>query len=399
MYKTEGLTNAYEELSALVKALEDVADGLDRVDTSAEWWSRVNVRVSEGPTNARAAVRSLRSEVKRAVDEVVDIQSGIVKTRSLFEEADRKIIYLADSVSQGREHEWSLAGDASAGGGGAWGGGSGGGGFRGSGGGGGSGWGDDPEGGLADGAFAVFSGAFGGWLGYEADDGHPGITTWLGKAGANVNTGVGNTEANVYFGKVEAEAKLDGHFVEDKTSRKYKDGKWKDPKNSFDVFGVEAALGGSVALFSADYKSTTGNDLLGTESKLEGSVGNAKAKVKGKLSVGDDGINAYAKGEAMVSAVEGKAKGTFNFLGFEISAEATGYAGAAGIEGEFGIKDGKFTMKGGVAAVLGGSVGIEIGLNDTGEKIVNSIAEGFQDFTEGVGNVAESIGDWFASVF
>ena len=56
-------------------------------------------------------------------------------------------------------------------------------------------------------------------------------------------------------------------------------------------------------------------------------------------------------------------------------------------------------MKGGVAAVLGGSVGIEIGLNDTGEKIVNSIAEGFKGFTKGVGNVAESIGDWFASVF
>lgn len=420
LYKTESLTDAYEELGALVRALEEVANGLDRVNTSAEWWGRVSARVSGNSSDARSAVRTLRSQVKRAVDKVSDIRSGIIKTRTAFDAADGRIERLADGVSRGSGHEWGHGGGFSGaggggGGGGAWGSASGGG-FRGSGGGGGSGWGDEFGNELGDGAFTVFSGAFlpgaglltngggitaeayGDWLGYELDDDHPGVTAWLGKAGATVDIGTSHTEVNAYLGKVKAEAKADGYFMQKKTTREFEDGEWKE-KESFQVFGAEAALGASASLLAADYKKTTGNDLFGTETKLEGSVGNVKAKAKGKISLGDDGINAYAKGEAMVSAVEGKAKGTFNFLGFEISTEATGYAGAAGVEGEVGIKDGKFVMKGGVAAVLGGSVGIEIGLNDTGKQFVENVAEGFQDFAEGVGNVAESIGDWFASWF
>ena len=82
--------------------------------------------------------------------------------------------------------------------------------------------------------------------------------------------------------------------------------------------------------------------------------------------MGEDGVNAYVKGEAIVSAVEGKASGTINILGIEITVKASGYAGALGVEGEVGIKNGNFVLYGGGAARIGGAVGIEVGINETG---------------------------------
>ena len=68
----------------------------------------------------------------------------------------------------------------------------------------------------------------------------------------------------------------------------------------------------------------------------------------------------------MVAAAEGKVSGTINILGLEIKGSLGGYAGALGAEGKIGIEDGNFVCKGGAAAVIGGSVGLEIGLNDEG---------------------------------
>ncbi len=112
LYKTESLTAAYEELGALIRTLEDVADGLDRVNTSAQWWGQVSVRVSGSSSNARSAVKTLRSQVKRTADTVSDIRSGVVKTRAAFDAADSKIVRLADGVSQGSGHEWGYANGA-----------------------------------------------------------------------------------------------------------------------------------------------------------------------------------------------------------------------------------------------------------------------------------------------
>ena len=89
-------------------------------------------------------------------------------------------------------------------------------------------------------------------------------------------------------------------------------------------------------------------------------------RAKGQFSVGEDGVNMNLKGETMVSAIEGEASGTINILGLEITGKVGGYAGAAGIKGKVGIEDNKFVLEGGAAALLGGSVGIEIGFNEEG---------------------------------
>ena len=52
-------------------------------------------------------------------------------------------------------------------------------------------------------------------------------------------------------------------------------------------------------------------------------------------------------------------------------------AGAAGVEGEAGIKDGSFVLKGGAAAGIGGSLGIEIGLSDEAQEAIGEVLDFF----------------------
>ncbi|MDE7244330.1 MAG: hypothetical protein K2O18_10210, partial [Oscillospiraceae bacterium] len=205
---------------------------------------------------------------------------------------------------------------------------------------------------------AVFN-AFSSLWGYEFADGHPGVTAWIGKAGISASSALGSAEVNAYLGKVEVEAKADGGFMKSKTKREYQDGKWTE-KETLDFLYGELGVSGSFAFIAADAKGTVGNDMLGAGVKAEGTIGSAKAEGKIKVSVGEEGVTALAKGEAMVAAVEGKASGTINILGIEITGEIGGYAGAAGVEGKIGIENNKFVMKGGAAALLGVSGGVEI---------------------------------------
>lgn len=203
------------------------------------------------------------------------------------------------------------------------------------------------------------------WLGYEVAEDHPGVTAWLGKAGAEAQNEWGYAGVNAYLGKATAEAKSDFKFMEKKKTKEYKDGKWTE-KESLELFAAEAGGAAGVSLFAVDGKAGLGNHMLGGEVKGEGSLGNAKAGAKGKFSIGEDGINANVSGEAMVSAAEGEVSGTINILGFEITGKVGGYAGALGVEGKAGIEDNKWVCEGGVAALLGVSAGVEIGFNDEG---------------------------------
>lgn len=218
---------------------------------------------------------------------------------------------------------------------------------------------------FSDGSRATSTSASADWLGYEVKDGNPGITAWVGKAGAEAQNEWGYAGVNAYLGKAEAEAKTDFAFMKTENKTEYKNGEWGDTsKTTF--FAAEATAGAAVSVLAADADVGVGSDMLGVEGKAEGTVGNATVEAKGKFSVSEDGVNAYAKGEAMVSAVEGKAKGTINILGLEITGKVGGYAGAVGVEGKIGVQDNKFVLEGGAAALIGGSVGVEIGFNDEG---------------------------------
>lgn len=207
--------------------------------------------------------------------------------------------------------------------------------------------------------------ASGSWLGYETDDNHPGVTAWIGKGSATVSGDDYSAGVNAYVGKAEAEAKAKFKLISDSSKSKYKDGKWKDSDSS-ELLAAELAASASASVAAVDAKFTSGDDMLGVEGKAEGSIGSTEAEAKAKVSVGDDGINANVKAKAMVSAAEGKVSGTVNILGIEITANVGGYAGAIGAEGKAGIEDNKFVLEGGVAALIGVSADIEVGINEEG---------------------------------
>ena len=204
-----------------------------------------------------------------------------------------------------------------------------------------------------------------GWLGYEFDEDHPGVTAWIGKASAEVQNDWGYAGVNAYLGRAEAEAKADVGFMKSSTKKKYQDGEWTE-KEALDFLYAEASASAKVSALAGDTKASAGGDMLGAEVKAEGTIGNATAEAKSEFSIGEDGVNAVASGKAMVSAAEGKVSGTINILGIEITGKIGGYAGAAGVEGKIGVEDNKWVMEGGVAALLGVSGGIEIGFNDEG---------------------------------
>lgn len=203
------------------------------------------------------------------------------------------------------------------------------------------------------------------WLGYEFSDDNPGVTAWLGKAEAKAQNESGYAGVNAYLGKANTELKADFAFMETGKKTDFLDDEWTESE-SMKYIAAEIGACATVSVLEGEAEAGLGSDMLGVEGMLEGDVGNASVEAKGKISVGEDGVDAYVEGKALVSAVEGKAEGTINILGLEITGKVGGYAGAVGVEGEIGIKDNKFVMEGGAAALIGGSIGLEIGFNDEG---------------------------------
>ncbi len=187
----------------------------------------------------------------------------------------------------------------------------------------------------------------------------------FGKTGARIEGDIGSAEVNAYIGKTKLDSKLEGAFMEIQKKREYKNGKWTD-EDSFVVLNGEAGLEASFDAVSSDIQGEIGDDMLGAEVKAEVAAGSIDVGAKGEISIGEGGLDANVGGKAVISAVEGEASGTINIMGLEITGKATGYAGGAGVEGKFGIDDNKFVMEGGFIALIGGSIGVEIGFNETG---------------------------------
>lgn len=202
------------------------------------------------------------------------------------------------------------------------------------------------------------------WGGYEIEGAK--VTAWGGKAYAEIQNEVGYANVNAYCGKIDAGVKSDFSFMESKTKKEFRNGEWTE-KTTTEFLNAEIGAGVDMAILAVDGEAGIGSDMLGAEVEGEGSLGNAELSGKGKFSISEeDGIELTAKGKAMVSAAEGEVKGTINILGLEITGSLGGYAGALGVEGEAYFDDGKIKLKGGAAAIIGGSVGIEIGFNETG---------------------------------
>lgn len=197
--------------------------------------------------------------------------------------------------------------------------------------------------------------------GYELADDHQGITAWLGKAGAEAQNEWGYANVNAYVGKVESKVKSE--FFQFSLEKKAdEDG----DKPSFDFTVADVGVDFTAALFATDAHAGVGNDMLGLDLDGEMGLGVLKLGAGGKVSFDEEGLNVNAEAKALVTAAEGKVSGTFNILGLEIKGTAKGYAGALGVEAKAGIEDNKLVLEGGAAALLGGSVGVEIGFNDEG---------------------------------
>lgn len=101
LYKSESLTSVSGELKALTGVMDDVAAALSRVDTSAEWWAKVNVRTSQGRSDARSAVRGVGTRVGRTGDSVSDLRVDVGRMQTLFDNAEAKVAKAADRLSTG----------------------------------------------------------------------------------------------------------------------------------------------------------------------------------------------------------------------------------------------------------------------------------------------------------
>lgn len=105
LFRSESLAEAEAELNRLMDALEDVAGDLSHLDTSEEWWSKLNVRSSHGSISAQGAVSALRSDLGRVRSYVSGVSSGIRKTRSQFASADSAVSKSAEAMFVGTGYE------------------------------------------------------------------------------------------------------------------------------------------------------------------------------------------------------------------------------------------------------------------------------------------------------
>lgn len=110
LFRSESLAEAEAELNRLMDALEDVAGDLSRLDTSEEWWSKLNVRSSHGSISAQGTVSALRSDLGRVRSYVAGVSSGIRKTRSQFAGADQAVSRSAEGMFVGTGYELNANG-------------------------------------------------------------------------------------------------------------------------------------------------------------------------------------------------------------------------------------------------------------------------------------------------
>jgi hypothetical protein len=156
--------------------------------------------------------------------------------------------------------------------------------------------------------------------------------------------------------------------------------------------GVSAKAGASAVdmsgtIYAFDKENNVGNLSASAE------VSALKAEASGDAAFGIiDGKPQFgAEGEAGAYLIDASASGEAKFLGVGIKGTVSGKVGA-GIEGSVGYQDGKLSLYGGAAALIGGGVGVEVDVNDliTDFDTYSGIVAGWG---EDVGNAASSAWD------
>ena len=133
------------------------------------------------------------------------------------------------------------------------------------------------------------------------------------------------------------------------------------------------------------------NDYAKVTGEAQGDLGYADAKVNAECSYSTNGkLNLNLGGEALVAAARGEASVTIDFLLFEYTFKAEGYAGGAGVKFDAGIKNNKFVLDAGIEAGVGGSLGMEVGVNPA---VVEQLDTAAQDIRKGTENVAKKVDD------
>lgn len=107
LFRSDSLTEAASELNKLIDTLEDIAGDLNRLDTSAEWWSKVSVSTSHGKNNALITVSMLKSDFGKTREYVSSVSGGVRKAQELFNKADSDISKSAESMFSGSSYDLS----------------------------------------------------------------------------------------------------------------------------------------------------------------------------------------------------------------------------------------------------------------------------------------------------
>ena len=91
VFKSDGLNRAQGLLTELERSLEDVADSMAAIDTSAEWWTRCRPQFSDGRMDARSAVSRLSRDLRRAGQRNGETARAVGQAVILFETVEKKL--------------------------------------------------------------------------------------------------------------------------------------------------------------------------------------------------------------------------------------------------------------------------------------------------------------------
>lgn len=224
---------------------------------------------------------------------------------------------------------------------------------------------------------------------YSSADGQS-IQYWHSKTEYASQKGDADCKTTVTIGKASGIFSGEGSLVS--TEDKYKT-YWDEEKKEISSKKTSEEkypsgsikIGGSASVFERKDELKTGDDDWGGKVENTLSIGNADVSIKGEAGLTEDGnVDINIGGKAIVSAVKEKAEGTLSVLGIDISVELDGYVAGIGAEAKAGFEDGTWQTKVGAVIGVGGSVGLKVGLNESGRDSIVSIADDVTSFVDAI---------------